>query len=97
MSETVGRALRLVWGGVADAIGVRWTLVVASATFVPGLLVVHWLGLPVIDRREMKVVPRPHPVLAVFLSGAGCGWARSPAPGRCAPSWGGDGREAAER
>jgi hypothetical protein len=55
----------LVWGGVADAIGVRWTLVVASAAFLPGLLVIRWLGLPVIDRRDMQVVPRPHPDVVV--------------------------------
>jgi len=55
----------LVWGGVADGIGVRWTLVVASAMFVPGLLVIRWLGLPVVDRGEMEVVPRPHPDVAV--------------------------------
>jgi len=51
----------LVWGGVADAIGVKWTLVVASAAFVPGLLAIRWLGLPVVDRGEMRVVPRPNP------------------------------------
>jgi Transmembrane secretion effector len=51
----------LVWGGVADAIGVKWALVVASAAFVPGLLAIRWLGLPVIDRGDMRVVPRPSP------------------------------------
>jgi MFS family permease len=51
----------LVWGGVADAIGVKWTLLIASAAFLPGLLVIRWLGLPVVDRGEMRVVPRPSP------------------------------------
>ncbi len=55
----------VVWGGIADAIGVRYTLLVASATFVPGLLVIPWFGLPIIDRRDMKVVPRPSPEVAV--------------------------------
>ena len=51
----------LVWGGVADAIGVRWTLLAAAGAFIPGLLVIPWLGLPVVDRRDLTVVPRPHP------------------------------------
>lgn len=55
----------LVWGGIADAIGVKHTLLVASASFVPGLLAVRWLGLPVVNRRDMEVVPRPHPDVAV--------------------------------
>lgn len=51
----------LLWGGIADAIGVRDTLLVAAATFVPGVLAVRWLGLPVVDSPDMKVVPRPQP------------------------------------
>ena len=51
----------LVWGGVADAIGVKWALVIAATTFVPGLSVIRWLGLPVVERCDMTVVPRPHP------------------------------------
>ncbi|HTV12398.1 MAG TPA: MFS transporter [Acidimicrobiales bacterium] len=54
----------LVWGGIADAVGVKWTLVAAAATFAPGLLAVRWLGLPVIGRGDMKVVPRPQPEVA---------------------------------
>ena len=55
----------LLWGGIADAIGVKYTLLVAAATFAPGLLLTRWLGLPVVDRRDMRVVPRPHPDVAV--------------------------------
>jgi len=55
----------LIWGGIADAIGVKWSLLAAAATFVPGLLTVRWLGLPVVESGEMKVVPRAHPDVAV--------------------------------
>ncbi len=55
----------LVWGGVADAIGVKYTLLIASAFFIPGLLAVRWLGLPVVERRDMEIVPRPHPDVVV--------------------------------
>lgn len=51
----------LLWGAVADAVGVRTTLLIASAGFAPGLLAVRWLGLPVVDRPDMEVVARPHP------------------------------------
>lgn len=51
----------LLWGAVADAIGVRMALLVAAASFVPGLAAVKRLGLPVIDRSDMKVVPWPAP------------------------------------
>jgi MFS family permease len=55
----------VVWGGIADAIGVRYTLLIAAGVFLPGLLVVPWFGLPIIDRRDMKVVPRPYPDVIV--------------------------------
>lgn len=55
----------LVWGGIADAIGVRYTLMIAAGILVPGLLVIRRLGLPVVDRGDMRVVPRPHPDVAV--------------------------------
>jgi Transmembrane secretion effector len=42
-------------------VGVRATLLIASASFLPGLVVVRWLGLPVVDRPDLEVVPRPHP------------------------------------
>jgi MFS family permease len=51
----------LVWGGLADAIGVRWTLLAAVCAFAPSLLLVRWLGLPVVARGDMRVVARPSP------------------------------------
>ncbi len=55
----------LFWGGVADAVGVRWTLMAAAAAFLPGLLLIRWFGLPVVDRHDLNVVPRPHPDVVV--------------------------------
>ncbi len=54
----------LVWGGVADAFGVRATLVVASAAFLPGIAAVRHLRLPVVGDTDMQVVPRPVPEVA---------------------------------
>jgi Transmembrane secretion effector len=44
---------------------VRWTLLIAAGSFLPGLVSVRWLGLPVVDRPDMEVVPRPVPDVAV--------------------------------
>jgi MFS family permease len=55
----------LLWGVIADAIGVRPTLLVAAATLVPGLLAIPWLRLPVVDRQDLHVVARPVPEVAV--------------------------------
>jgi MFS family permease len=51
----------LVWGGIADAVGVRDTMLIAAGCFAPGLVAVRWLGLPVVEGGDMQVVPRPHP------------------------------------
>ena len=51
----------LLWGGVADAVGVRDTLLIASAALASGLLLVRRFGLPVVERGDMKIVPRPTP------------------------------------
>lgn len=51
----------LLWGVVADVIGVRPTLLVAAASLVPGLVTIRWLGLPVVDRDDLHVVARPVP------------------------------------
>ncbi len=55
----------LLWGGVADAIGVQPTLLVAAASLVPGLASIRWLHLPVVDRQDLHVVARPMPEVAV--------------------------------
>ncbi|MGA3219655.1 MAG: MFS transporter, partial [Acidimicrobiales bacterium] len=55
----------LLWGGVADVIGVRLALLVACGAVLPGVLLVHLLGLPVVDRHDMQVVARPQPDLMV--------------------------------
>jgi MFS family permease len=51
----------LVWGAVADVLGVRMGLLVAAACLVPGVLLTGRLGLPTVDRRDLQVVPRPNP------------------------------------
>jgi MFS family permease len=53
----------LVWGAVADVLGVRDTLLVAAACFLIGVLLTGRLRLPTIDRRDLQVVPRPNPEL----------------------------------
>ncbi len=54
----------LLWGGVADAFGVKIALLVAAAALLPGVLLIRWLGLPVVARADMRVVPRPQPDVA---------------------------------
>lgn len=54
----------LLWGAVADAVGVRVTLFVAAVMFLPGLLLVRHFSLPVVDRADLRVVPRPVPEVA---------------------------------
>ena len=51
----------LLWGALADAIGVKWTLLAAVCAFAPSLLLVRWLGLPVVAKGDMAVVARPSP------------------------------------
>jgi MFS family permease len=53
----------LLWGGIADALGVRVTLLVAAGALVPGVVTIRWLGLPAIDRRDLHVVARPLPAV----------------------------------
>jgi MFS family permease len=57
----------LLWGLVADMIGVRATLIVAAAALVPGVATIPWLRLPVVDRRDLHVVARPAPEVAAAL------------------------------
>lgn len=51
----------LLWGGLADGVGVRNALIVAGAALLPGVVLIRWLGLPVVARSDMQVVPRPLP------------------------------------
>jgi len=55
----------LVWGGLADGVGVRVALMVAAGCLLPGVALIRWLGLPVVARSDLQVVPRPHPDMAV--------------------------------
>ncbi|HTW97290.1 MAG TPA: MFS transporter [Acidimicrobiales bacterium] len=55
----------LLWGGVADAIGVRTTLLVAAGALLPGVVAIRWLSLPAVDRRDLHVVARPLPAVGV--------------------------------
>ena len=53
----------LLWGAVADVVGVRTTLLIAAACLLVGVLLTGRLRLPTVDRRDLQVVPRPHPEL----------------------------------
>jgi MFS family permease len=58
----------LLWGGVADMVGVRLALLVACGAVLPGVLVIRVFGLPVVDRQDMQVVARSNPDLMVELA-----------------------------
>jgi MFS family permease len=53
----------LLWGAVADVVGVRVTLLVAAGCLLGGVLLTGRLSLPSVDRRDLLVVPRPGPEL----------------------------------
>jgi MFS family permease len=53
----------LLWGAVADVVGVRTTLLIAAGCLLGGVLLTNRLHLPSVDRRDLQVVPRPHPEL----------------------------------
>ncbi len=53
----------LLWGAVADVVGVRTTLLIAAGCLLGGVLLTNRLKLPSVDRRDLLVVPRPHPEL----------------------------------
>jgi hypothetical protein len=53
----------LLWGAVADVVGVRTTLLIASGCLLGGVLLTNRLSLPSVDRRDLLVVPRPSPEL----------------------------------
>jgi hypothetical protein len=53
----------LLWGAVADVAGVRTTLLIAASCLLAGVLLTNRLKLPSVDRRDLMVVPRPHPEL----------------------------------
>ena len=53
----------LLWGAVADVLGVRTTLLIAAGCLLGGVLLTGRLSLPRVDRRDLQVVPRPHPEL----------------------------------
>ena len=53
----------LLWGAVADVVGVRTTLLIAAGCLLGGVLLTNRLNLPSVDRRDLQVVPRPHPEL----------------------------------
>ncbi|MGO9196110.1 MAG: MFS transporter [Acidimicrobiales bacterium] len=60
----------LLWGGLADGVGVRMALLVAAAALVPGIVLIRWLGLPVVDRRDLQIVARPQPEVSMELEDA---------------------------
>ncbi len=53
----------LLWGAVADVLNVRTTLLIAAGCLLGGVLLTGRLNLPSVDRRDLQVVPRPHPEL----------------------------------
>lgn len=55
----------LVWGAIADIIGVQRALLVAAGTLLPGAVILRWLRLPAVESRDLQVVARPQPELLV--------------------------------
>lgn len=51
----------LLWGGLADGIGIDKALLVAAGCMLPGIVAIRWLGLPVVSRSDMQVIARPQP------------------------------------
>jgi MFS family permease len=53
----------LLWGAVADVVGVRVTLLIGAVCLLGGVLLTGRLRLPNVDRRDLQVVPRLQPEL----------------------------------
>ncbi len=51
----------LLWGVLADGIGIDKALLVAAGCLLPGVVAIRWLGLPVVSRSDMQVMARPQP------------------------------------